>query len=41
MGAMKPSVKTGKWQNYSPVREKSGNFEMEIDWQPCMKGCAK
>ena len=24
--------KSGKW---SQVREKSGNFEMKIEWQPC------
>ena len=31
-GAKIPLIRSGK---RTKVREKSGNFEMEIEWQPC------
>ena len=27
----------GKWSKVRKVSEKSGNFEMDIEWQPCLE----
>ena len=36
-GAKRPSIRTGKRSKVREKSVKSGEFEMKIEWQPCVK----